>query len=132
MRLAPVPLAVGGASVLSAAMRVDGYCESSVRRVICEDLQRPDLAQFRMRLDQRILPGSGAKAACEPREYPLPRRKWARGVALVSRFFGSVRLELAIDRRRYALGRLSEITQGKGDQPFIDASASLEKAVSGR
>jgi protein-disulfide isomerase len=89
---------------------VEGNPNSPVRVIIYEDLQCPDCADFRLMLDQQILPKYAGKAAFEHRDFPLPKHKWARRAAIAARFFQTVKPELAIEWRRYAMGHLREIT----------------------
>ncbi len=89
---------------------VEGNPNSSVRVIIYEDLQCPDCAAFRAMMDQQILPRYASKVAFEHRDFPLPKHAWARKAAVAARYFQSLKPELAIDWRRYALSHLGEIT----------------------
>lgn len=89
---------------------IEGNPDSPVRVIVYEDLQCPDCAVFREMLDRQILPKYGAKAAFEHRDFPLPKHMWARKAAIVSRYFQSVKPELALEWRRYAMANLRQIT----------------------
>lgn len=106
---------IAAAVLMAAASAADGPAvegnpASAVRMVVYEDLQCPDCATFRAMLDREILPKYGKRIAVEHRDFPLPKHKWARQGAIASRYFGSVRPELAIEWRRYAMAHLREIT----------------------
>jgi protein-disulfide isomerase len=100
--------------LLAAAMAaqkplVEGNPGSAVRVVIYEDLQCPDCANFRVMLDQKLLPRFGAKVAFEHRDFPLPKHKWARDASIASRYFEVSSPELAIKWRQYAMANQSKI-----------------------
>jgi protein-disulfide isomerase len=100
------------ALVLPGAVKplIEGNPDSPVRVIVYEDLQCPDCAVFREMMDKQILPKYGAKAAFEHRDFPLPKHKWARQAAIAARHFQTVKPELAIEWRRYAMANLREIT----------------------
>lgn len=108
--------ALAGLFVLSAvpAMAqvhlVEGKADSAVRVVIYEDLQCPDCADFRVMLDQKLLPKYGAKVAFEHRDFPLPKHKWARPAAVAARFFQQQRTALAILWRQETMRNQAQIT----------------------
>ncbi len=103
---------------------IEGNPNSTVRVVVYEDLQCSDCAVFRTMMDQQILPKYGAKAAFEHRDFPLPKHKWARPAAVAARYFQSVKPELALEWRRFAMGHLTEITP----ETFKDKLAGWAKA----
>jgi protein-disulfide isomerase len=108
--------ALAGLFVLSAATAVaqvhlvEGKADSPVRVVIYEDLQCPDCADFRVMLDQKLLPRYGAKVAFEHRDFPLPKHKWARPAAVAARFFQQQSAALAILWRRETMRDQAGIT----------------------
>ena len=108
--------AFAGFVVLSAAAAmaqthlVEGKADSRVRVVIYEDLQCPDCADFRVMLDQKLLPKYGAKVAFEHRDFPLPKHKWARQAAIAARFFQQQSTALAIQWRQETMHEQARIT----------------------
>ena len=104
--------ALFAASVAFGAVKplIEGNPDSPVRVIIYEDLQCPDCAAFRLMMDNEILPKYGAKAAFEHRDFPLPKHKWARKGAIAARYFQTVKPDLALEWRRYAMANLREIT----------------------
>lgn len=111
MKLGPAGFALAGVVAFGAGDAViEGNPNSAVRVIIYEDLQCPDCATFRVMLDKQILPKFGAKVAFEHRDFPLPRHKWARPAVVASRFFASIRPDLAVEWRRYTLGHIDAIT----------------------
>jgi len=112
--------ALAGLCVLSAAPAVaqthlvEGKADSAVRVVIYEDLQCPDCADFRVMLDQKLLPKYGAKVAFEHRDFPLPKHKWARPAAVAARFYQQQSAALAIQWRREIMRDQAQITSPPG------------------
>jgi protein-disulfide isomerase len=107
-----IVIAAAVALVAHAAEKtlMEGNADSSVRVVIYEDLQCSDCAQFRVMLDQKLLPRFGSKVAFEHRDFPLQKHKWARDAAIASRYFGSISPAFAIKWRQYAMAHQPEIT----------------------
>jgi protein-disulfide isomerase len=103
-------LALAQVSFAAMPRLIEGNPESPVRVLIYEDLQCPDCANFRVMMDRQILPKYAGKAAFEHRDFPLPKHKWARKAAIAARYFETVKPELAVEWRRYALAHLGEIT----------------------
>ena len=96
---------------LAAAQHlVEGSPQSPVRVLIFEDLQCPDCADFRVMLDQQLLPKYAGTVAFEHRDFPLAKHAWARQAAIAARFFGAQTPELGIAYRRYAFGSLQDTT----------------------
>ena len=91
------------------SLLVEGNAESSVRVLIYEDLQCPDCADFRVMLDQKLLPKYGARVAFEHRDFPLAKHAWARPAAIAARYFAGIRPELGIEFRRETLGHIKEV-----------------------
>src|SRR5258708_511524 len=89
---------------------VEGDPKSPVRVVMYEDLQCPDCAWLRAKLDERILPAYGTRVAFEHREFPLPKHNWARLAAIAARYFQSASLEAGAAFRRETLASLSQLT----------------------
>ena len=103
-------LALAQVSFTAMPRLIEGNPESPVRVLIYEDLQCPDCANFRVMMDRQILPKYAGKAAFEHRDFPLPKHKWARKAAIAARYFETVKPELAVEWRRYALAHLGGIT----------------------
>jgi protein-disulfide isomerase len=106
---------VAGAVLSVAALAaekalVEGNASGPVRVIIYEDLQCSDCAQFRLMLDQKLLPRFASKVAFEHRDFPLPKHKWARDAAIASRYFETIGPALAIQWRQYAMVHQAEIT----------------------
>jgi protein-disulfide isomerase len=97
-------------AAVAEAPLVEGNPGSTVRIIIYEDLQCSDCAQFRLMLDQKLLPRFGSTAAFEHRDFPLPKHKWARDAAVASRYFGTLGPEMAVKWRQYAMGHQQEVT----------------------
>jgi protein-disulfide isomerase len=96
---------------LSAAQHlVEGSPQSPVRVLIFEDLQCPDCADFRLLLDQKLLPKYAGSVAFEHRDFPLSKHAWARKAAIAARFFGEQSPELGIAYRRYCFNNLQTST----------------------
>lgn len=90
---------------------VEGNAASPVKVLIFEDLQCSDCADFRVMLDQKILPKFAKKAAFEHRDFPLPKHNWARKAAIASRYFQTaVSVELAVKYRREVMAAQASIT----------------------
>lgn len=109
MKFAALAFAMAGISLSGADMPVEGNPASKVRIVIYEDLQCSDCADFRVMLDRNLLPKYGTKVAFEHRDFPLAKHAWARQAAIVARGFATVRPELYVAWRQYALGQQKEI-----------------------
>jgi protein-disulfide isomerase len=104
-------LLAAAATMAVAAQKplVEGNPDSTVRVVIYEDLQCPDCANFRVMLDQQLLPRFGSKVAFEHRDFPLPKHKWARDASIASRYFAEAGPELAVRWRQYAMANQKDI-----------------------
>ena len=90
---------------------VEGNVSSPVKVVIFEDLQCGDCADFRVMLDQQILPKYAGKAAFEHRDFPLPKHNWARKAAIAARYSQTaVSPELAVKYRRETMASMKDIT----------------------
>jgi protein-disulfide isomerase len=126
-------IALAQASFAAVPHLVEGNPNSPVRVIIYEDLQCPDCANFRVMMDRQILPEYADKAAFEHRDFPLPKHKWARKAAISARYFATLKPELAIEWRRYALAHLREIAPETFDAKLsewagahgVDASKAL-------
>ncbi len=110
MKIALLAFALAAASPGAVQPLIEGNPESAVRVMIYEDLQCSDCAAFGKMLDEKILPKYGGKVAFEHKDFPLPKHKWARPAAIAALYFQSIKPELAIEWRRYALAHQSEIT----------------------
>lgn len=99
-----------GAAFSQVKPLVEGNAGSAVRAVIYEDLQCSDCANFRVMLDRQILPKYGSKVAFEHRDFPLPKHKWARPASVAALYLQTVKPELSVEWRRYAMSHQSEIT----------------------
>jgi len=78
--------------------------------VIYEDLQCPDCADFRVMLDEKLLPRYAATVRFEHRDFPLAKHAWARKAAIAARFFEEQKPGLGLAYRKYSLMNLREIT----------------------
>ena len=110
MRPACAVVWLGFSMLASAQLPVEGNASSSFRVVIYEDLQCPDCADFRVMLDKQLLPKYGKKVAFEHRDFPLTKHAWARKAAIAGRMIAEKDPELSLEWRRFALGRIKEIT----------------------
>ena len=112
---------------------VEGNVNSRVRVIVFEDLQCPDCAEFRIMLDQKLLPKYGGRVAFEHRDFPLAKHKWARRAALAARFFEEISPELAVCYRRETQASLAATTPENFNQrleAFAKANgADPQKAV---
>jgi protein-disulfide isomerase len=89
---------------------IEGAAQSPVRVVIYEDLQCPDCADFRVMLDEKLLPHYAATVRFEHRDFPLAKHAWARKAAIAARFFEENQPALGLAYRKYSLKNLREIT----------------------
>jgi protein-disulfide isomerase len=97
---------------LPAARRelVEGNPASPVKVVIYEDLQCPDCLNFRMLLDQKVLPKYGTRVAFVHRDFPLAKHDWARPAAIAARWVQEQNPGLAIVFRREIMSEQDHIT----------------------
>ena len=113
----------------------EGNAASPVRVIIYEDLQCSDCAAFAVMLEKQILPKYGSKAAFEHRDFPLPKHSWARKAAIASRFFESVRPELALEYRRATLAHQAKITPDNFTEKLVQFAKAhdldVEKVMAG-
>ena len=89
---------------------MEGAAQSPVRVIIYEDLQCPDCADFRVMLDEKLLPRYAATVRFEHRDFPLAKHAWARKAAIAARFFEETQPGLGLAYRKYSLANLREIT----------------------
>lgn len=89
---------------------IEGAAQSPVRVVIYEDLQCPDCADFRVMLDEKLLPRYAATVRFEHRDFPLAKHAWARKAAIAARFFEESQPGLGLAYRKYSMANLREIT----------------------
>jgi protein-disulfide isomerase len=95
---------------LAAQGLVEGRAGSPVRVIIYEDLQCPDCADFRVMLDQRILPKYGDRVEFVHRDFPLAKHAWARRAAVAARFFTEKDPKLGLEYRRHTMATHGETT----------------------
>jgi protein-disulfide isomerase len=95
---------------LAAQGLVEGRAGSPVRVIIYEDLQCPDCANFRVMLDQRILPKYGDRVEFVHRDFPLAKHAWARRAAIAARFFTEKDSQLGLEYRRHTMATQAEAT----------------------
>ncbi len=88
----------------------EGAAQSPVRVIIYEDLQCPDCADFRVMLDEKLLPRYAATVRFEHRDFPLAKHAWARKAAIAARFFEEAQPGLGLAFRKFAMAHLREIT----------------------
>lgn len=111
----------------------EGAAQSPVRVIVYEDLQCPDCADFRVMLDEKLLPRFAEKVRFEHRDFPLAKHAWARKAAIAARFFDETKPGLGLAYRKYSLANLREITAGNFDECLAqfakDHGADAQKAV---
>jgi protein-disulfide isomerase len=95
---------------LAAQGLVEGRAGSPVRVIIYEDLQCPDCADFRVMLDQKILPKYGERVEFVHRDFPLAKHAWARRAAIAARYFTEKDPKLGLEYRRHTMATQSETT----------------------
>jgi protein-disulfide isomerase len=116
MRLALAATIFSVMSAYPAAQHlIEGAAQSPVRVIIYEDLQCPDCADFRVMLDEKLLPRYAATVRFEHRDFPLAKHAWARKAAIAARFFEEAQPGLGLAYRKYSLAHLREITAGNFD-----------------
>ena len=122
-------------SLFAASPLTEGNPKSPVRVLIYEDLQCSDCAAFAVMLEKQILPKYGAKAAFEHRDFPLPKHNWARKATLASRYFESIRPELALEYRRTTMAHQSDITPDNFSEKLVRFAKTheldIEKMMAG-
>jgi protein-disulfide isomerase len=94
----------------AASPLTEGNLQSPVRVIIYEDLQCSDCAAFALMMEKHILPKYAGKAAFEHRDFPLPKHAWARKATIASRYFESIKPELALEYRRVTMKTQADIT----------------------
>jgi protein-disulfide isomerase len=114
---------VSGAGLLAQGV-VEGRAGSPVRVIIYEDLQCPDCANFRVMLDQQILPKYGDSVEFVHRDFPLAKHAWARQSAIAARFFFLRDAALGLEYRRQTMATLRETNP----QNFNDRLAAFARA----
>jgi protein-disulfide isomerase len=98
-------------SVYSATQHlIEGAVQSPVRVIIYEDLQCPDCADFRVMLDEKLLPRYASTVRFEHRDFPLAKHAWARKAAIAARYFEENKPGLGLAYRKYSMTNLREIT----------------------
>jgi protein-disulfide isomerase len=95
---------------LAAQGLVEGRAGSPVRVIIYEDLQCPDCADFRVMLDQQILPKYGDRVEFLHRDFPLAKHAWARRAAIAARFFTEKDPRFGLEYRRHTMATQGETT----------------------
>ena len=95
---------------LAAQGLVEGRAGSPVRVIIYEDLQCPDCADFRVMMDQQILPKYGDRVEFVHRDFPLAKHAWARRAAIAARFFTEKDSQLGLEYRRHTMATQAEAT----------------------
>jgi len=122
---------------LAAQGLVEGRAGSPVRVIIYEDLQCPDCANFRVMMDQKILPKYGDRVEFVHRDFPLAKHAWARRAAIAARYFTEKDAKLGLEYRRHTMAtqagatadnfkdRVAEFARQHGIQPE-EALAALD------
>jgi protein-disulfide isomerase len=103
---------------------VEGDPSSPVRVVIFEDLQCPDCADFRVMLDQEILPRFKTSVAFEHRDFPLPKHDWARKAAIAARYFQGISPELGAEFRQSTMRAQKHLTAAALEAHVADFARS--------
>lgn len=89
---------------------IEGQARSAVHVLIFEDLQCPDCAEFRLMMDEKLLPRYEASVTFEHRDFPLSKHPWARKAAIASRALLEINPKLALDFRREIMAHNQETT----------------------
>jgi protein-disulfide isomerase len=110
MRLLGAAILTAMSAFPAAQHLIEGAAQSAVRVVIYEDLQCPDCADFRVMLDEKLLPRYAATVRFEHRDFPLAKHAWARKAAIAAHFFEENQPGLGLAYRKYSLMNLREIT----------------------
>jgi protein-disulfide isomerase len=97
-------------SLAAAKRHVEGNPESAVRVIAFESLACGDCAVYRRMLDEKLLPGYGAKVAFEHRDFPLDKQPWSRRAAIAARAVEDLAPELAVKFRRDVLNDRKQVT----------------------
>ena len=115
-----------GAAILTAMSAfpaaqhlIEGAAQSPVRVVIYEDLQCPDCADFRVMLDEKLLPRYASMVRFEHRDFPLAKHAWARKAAIAARFF-----------EENQAGPRPRVPQVFADEPARDHGRTISTIVS--
>lgn len=120
-------------SAITTEHLTEGAAQSPVRVIVYEDLQCPDCADFRVMLDDKLLPRFADKVRFEHRDFPLAKHAWARKAAIAARFFDEAKPGLGLAYRKYSLANLREITAENFDQRLAqfakDHGTDPEKAA---
>lgn len=103
---------------------IEGSAQSPVRVVIYEDLQCPDCADFRVMLDEKLLPRYASTVRFEHHDFPLSKHAWARKAAIAAHFFEENQPGLGLAYRKYSLMNLRNITADN----FNDRLSEFAKA----
>ena len=104
-----IALLAAASALLAQEPLIEGNPASPVRVIVYEDLQCPDCANFRVEMDNVLLPRFAKTVAFEHRDFPLAKHAWARKASIAARFFGSVTPEIGLEFRRETMRRLREI-----------------------
>jgi len=119
----------------SATPLTEGNLQSPVRVIIYEDLQCSDCAAFAVMMEKQILPKYGSKAAFEHRDFPLPKHAWARKATIASRYFESIKPELALEYRRTTMKNQADITPDNFTEKLVQFAKAhnleVEKVMAG-
>ena len=105
-----VALMFAAAVVAGQERVVEGNPKSLVRVVAYEDLQCSDCAIYRRMMDEQLLPKYGASVAFEHRDFPLEKHKWAKPAAIAARYFDSVKPEIGIAFRQWAMANQASVS----------------------
>jgi protein-disulfide isomerase len=105
---------------LAAQGLAEGRAGSPVRVIIYEDLQCPDCANFRVMLDQRILPKYGDRVEFVHRDFPLAKHAWARRAAIAARYFTEKDAQLGLEYRRHTMATQGEATADNFNRRVAD------------
>jgi protein-disulfide isomerase len=109
IRLLPAVILAALSATAAEQHLMEGAAQSPVLVLIYEDLQCPDCADFRVMLDQHLLPRYAATVRFEHRDFPLAKHAWARKAAIAARFFEESKPGLGVAYRKYALANLRAI-----------------------
>jgi protein-disulfide isomerase len=107
MRLLGAAILTAMSAFPAAQHLIEGAAQSLVRVVIYEDLQ---CADFRVMLDEKLLPRYAATVRFEHRDFPLAKHAWARKAAIAARYFEENLPGLGLAYRKYSMANLRDIT----------------------
>ncbi len=99
------------AGIMKAEMSLtEGKADSTVQVLIYEDLQCSDCADFRLMMDQKVLPKYAGTVAFLHRDFPLAKHLWSRQAAISARYFAGIKPALGLAYRRETMAAIAATT----------------------